>query len=199
MVISLALKVADRLVVPPLMTNLMVSPATAFVPTKEVVTLKPLVASLALIPELIFAITVGATGVLGAIVSKVKLLLPSALVLPALSVALALTLIVPLPKVVRSALVKVTACEAPVPVKDLVTVLAPLVKVTETAAPLSAVRVTTPPACVASVAVAPPATPVPSAKTGALGAIVSTLKVKVLEVPILPAVSVWVIVILSLP
>ena len=177
LVISLALKVADRFVVPPLMTNLMVSPATAFVPAKEVVTLKPLVASLALIPELILAITVGATGAVGAIVSKVKLELPSVLVLPALSVAAALTLIVPLPKVVRSALLKVTACEAPVPVKDFVTVLAPLLKVTETAAPLSAVRVTTPLPWVASVLVAPPATPVPSAKTGAVGTIVSTLKV----------------------
>ena len=109
------------MVVPPLITSLMVSPAKALVPAKVAVTLKPLVASLALIPLVILAITVGATGVLGATVSKVKLLLPKVLVFPALSVALALTLIVPLPKVVRSVLVKVTAWDAPVPVSNLVT------------------------------------------------------------------------------
>ena len=57
--------------VPPLMIRLSVSPTTAPVPAKEAVTVKPAVASLALIPLAIVAITVGAAGAVGAAVSTV--------------------------------------------------------------------------------------------------------------------------------
>ena len=73
-------------------------------------------------------------------------MLPELLRLPAASVAVALTLTAPLPKVVRSSAIKATACDAPVAVTDLVTVPAVPVKVTLTAEPFSAVSVTTPPA-----------------------------------------------------
>ena len=117
----------------------------------------------------------GAGGVVGATVSSTKLLVPAVLVLPAASVAVALTLMVPLPKVVRSPLVSCTATSvAPEPVTVLLTVLTPLVNTTETVAFVSAATETTPPAAVASEAVAPLETPAPRVNTGALGAVVST-------------------------
>ena len=131
---------------------------------------------------------------MGASVSSTKLVLPAVLALPAASVATALTVMVPLPRVVRSAAVSCTAMAvAPLPMTVLLTLLLPRVKVTLTVASCSAVRVTTPEAAVASACVAPPATPVPSAKTGAVGALVSTLCRAVKPVRMtMPAPSRWV-------
>jgi hypothetical protein len=120
----------------------------------------------------------------------VKLVLPALLALPAASVATALTLMEPSPRVVRSALLRTTACAEPVPVTVFVTVLLPRVKVTTVLAPLSALTVTAPPAAVASALVAPSATPVPSAKVGATGAAVSKVKLLVPALLALPAASV---------
>ena len=123
--------------------------------------------------------------------SRVKLVVPAWLGLPAASVAVAETLMEPSPKVAKSAEVSCTACAEPVPVTVLVTVLAPLVKVTVVVTPDSALTVTTPEAWVASVAVAPLATPVPCAKVGAAGAVVSTVTFKAgLAALSLPAASV---------
>ena len=116
-------------------------------------------------------------GAVGATVSRMKLLEPAALALPAASVAMALTAMVPSPKVARSAAASVTAAAAPVPVTVLVTVLVPLVNVTATVEPTSALTVTAPLDAVASALVAPPNTPVPKARTGALGANVSPVNV----------------------
>ena len=82
----------------------------------------------------------------GAIRSIMKLVLPIVLELPAASLAVALTLIVPSPNVTTSALLKTTACAAPVPVRVLVTVLAPLLKTTCSGDPARPVTVITPPA-----------------------------------------------------
>ena len=73
-----------------------------------------------------------------------KLVDPAALELPAASVTVALTVIVPSVKVVKSALVRVTACDAPVPVRYFVRVREPLVKEILSEAPFSALIVTTP-------------------------------------------------------
>ena len=110
----------------------------------------------------------------GAVVSRVNLLVPSLLLLPTPSVAVADTLMVPSPKVVRSAVASVTAWEAPVPVTVLVTVLVPLVKVTAMLELDSPLTVTTPLAWVASAAVAPPVTPMPRLTVGVAGGVVST-------------------------
>ena len=56
--------------------------------------------------------------------------------------------------------------------------------------PVSPDTVITPPTCVASAAVAPPVTPVPNAKVGTTGAIVSTVAVTAVVVVVLPTVSV---------
>ena len=98
-----------------------------------------------------------------------------ALTLPAASEAMALTLMLPSPRAVRSAAASTTATAvAPAPLTVLVTVAPPLrLKVTATLAPASAVTVTTPEGWVASAAVAPPVTPLPRASTGAVGAISS--------------------------
>ena len=80
---------------------------------------------------------------------------------------------VPSPRVVSSPEARTTAWAEPVPLTVLVTELAPLVKVTAMVAPASPETVTTPPAWVASVEVAPPETPAPRARTGADGAEVS--------------------------
>ena len=110
----------------------------------------------------------------GATVSSRKDVVPAELGLPAESEAVADTETVPLPRVVRSAGARTTGTAVvPLPVTVLVTVLEPRVKVTATEEPDSAVRVTTPPEAVASAEVAPLATPVPSVRTGALGAEVS--------------------------
>jgi hypothetical protein len=61
---------------------------------------------------------------------------------------------------------------------------------TETFEPGSAVKVTTPPVCVASVLVAPFDTPMPSASTGAVGAAVSSTNEVVPAALTLPAASV---------
>ena len=119
--------------------------------------------------------------------------------MPAKSVTLALTVIVPSPKVVRSPLAKVTPCAVPVPVTVLVSVFMPLVKVTSILAPLSPLTVTTPPVWIASVLVAPPLTPVPKAMTG-VAATVSTIKERDDELTeVLPAASVEVAVKLCVP
>ena len=81
---------------------------------------------------------------------------------------------VPSPRVVRSPAVSTTAWAAPVPVRVLVTVPPPVrVKVTVMPVPDSPVTVTTPPAAVASAALAPVETPVPRARVAALGTVVS--------------------------
>ena len=115
------------------------------------------------------------TGADGERVSRSKLLVPAPLALPTLSVATALTLMVPSPKVARSAGSRVTATGVvPLPSTVLVTVLAALLKVTSTVAPASATTVTTPETSVASTLVAPPLTPVPRAKVGDKGGSKST-------------------------
>ena len=96
---------------------------------------------------------------------------------------MAVTLTVRLPRVVTSAVVSTTACDAPVPVRVLVTVLtvlpAVLVKVTVTVEAASAVTRTTPVDWVASARVAPllAETPVPKARVGLFGLKVSTVAV----------------------
>ena len=122
------------------------------------------------------------------------MVVPALLALPAASVATALTLMVPSAKLARSALVKTTATAVlPLPMTVLVKVLAGValsLKVTTTVAPCSAVRLSTPALAVASSAVAPPATPVPKANTGASGAMVSSVKLVLLELLALPPASV---------
>ena len=129
------------------------------------------------------------TGALGAAVSSVKLVKPALLALPPASVAMALTLMVPLVSVARSPLVKCTGTGVlPLPVTVTGTLCEPLVNVTTTVAPASAVTRTTPSLTVlteASAAVAPLATPVPKVSTGATGAAVSTLK------PALSPMAMW--------
>ena len=131
--------------------------------------------------------------------SSRKLVVEAAAVwaLPEASVWVAVTVMVLLPRSLRSCALKTTACSLPVPVRGLVTLLAPLVKVTLTAAPLSAVTLTTPVVCVASALVAPSApvvTPVPRASVGAEGGLVSSRKlvVEAAAVWALPEASVWV-------
>ena len=103
-----------------------------------------------------------------------KEVVPAALAFPAASVAVADTATEPFPRVVRSPETRATAtADAPLPVTDLVTDPELPVKVTETEEPDSAVRVTTPPAAMASAEVAPLETPVPRARIGAAGAEVS--------------------------
>ncbi len=130
----------------------------------------------------------------GGVVSRVKEVVEAAAVcgLPARSVWVAETFTVPLPSVVTSAVVSVTGCGLPVPVRFLVTVAAPRVNVTTMAAEVSPVTVTTPEACVASDWVAPLATPVPRASVGAVGATVSSVKEVVAAAAVcgLPAESV---------
>ncbi len=110
----------------------------------------------------------------GATVSSMKLLLPAALTLPGASVATALTLIVPLPKVVKSPASKATTT-AVAPLPDTVLKTLPLgpVKVTSVEAPCSAVTVTAP--AIASALVAPPLTPATKLTVGAEGAVVSMI------------------------
>ena len=89
-------------------------------------------------------------------VSSEKEMVPAELAFPAASVAVAETATKPLPRVVRSPEVRTTATSAaPLPMTVLVSVPEVPVKVTETEAPDSAVRVTMPIEAVASVAVAP--------------------------------------------
>ncbi len=110
----------------------------------------------------------------GATVSSVKLLAPAALALPAASVAMALTLMLPLPSAVMSdALSATVTAVAPLPVMDLTTEPLGPVKVTWVAELNSAATVTTPAA--ASVLVAPLLTPVPRVTVGAAGAVVSMI------------------------
>ncbi len=99
--------------------------------------------------------------------------------LPAASVCVAETLIVPSPSVPRSPAASTTGWEKPVPVTVLVTgVRLGPAKVTLIAAPTSPVTVTTPTAgFVASAAVAPvPMLAVAIASNGAAGATVSSVK-----------------------
>ena len=112
--------------------------------------------------------------------------------MPAASVWVAETEMVPLPRVVRSPEVRTTACAEPLPVSVLVTVPPPLrLKVTEMAALFSPETVTTPPAAVASADVAPLETPEPRASVGAPGARVSIeIDGVVPAPPLLPAASV---------
>ena len=117
------------------------------------------------------------TGAAGAWVSTWKFLEDAAATdaLPAASVCVADTVIVPSPSLLRSPDSSTTATGvAPLPVTVLVTVPVPLVKLTAMLAPASPTTVTTPPAAVASAAVAPSATPVPNSKpTVTLGAVLS--------------------------
>ena len=133
---------------------------------------------------------VSVSACVGAVVSSVKLLVPAALALPAVSVATALTLMLPSPKLARSLLLSTTAWALPVPIRVLLTVPLPPVNVTTVLAPLSALTVTTPLAAVASVLVAPSLTPLPKLKTGALGMATSRVKaVAALSLRRLPAAS----------
>ena len=70
---------------------------------------------------------------------------------------------------------KITAAAEPVPAMVLITLPFDPVKVTSIEEEASPLTVTTPPTCVASPAVAPSPTPVPSAKTGASGTSVSSV------------------------
>ena len=125
----------------------------------------------------LLALTPGEMAVcVGAAVSRAKEVVPVVLAFPAASVAVADTETEPFPRVVRSPEARTTATpEPPLPVTVLVTVPLVPVKVTETEEPVSAVRVTTPPAAMASAEVAPLDTLVPRARTGAAGAAVSNV------------------------
>ena len=84
-------------------------------------------------------------GAAGGTVSRMKAVVPAVDGLPAASVAMAETLMVPSPRVVRSADVRTTGTAVePLPVMGLVTELAPFEKTTETEEPDSAVSVMTP-------------------------------------------------------
>ena len=122
----------------------------------------------------------------GFTVSNTKLVVAALLVTPAL-VAVALTLIVPFVRVVKSALVRETACAAPVPVSVFVTERVPLVKVIDSVTPLVPVMVITPLACVASEEVAPSLTPVPRARTGVEGPDETPVALNPIRVPPLPS------------
>ncbi len=126
------------------------------------------------VPESVSIAAMVATAV-GAVVSSRKLvvLAGAACGLPAASVCVALTLIVPSVRDAASPDVRTTGCELPVPVTVLMTVWAPLVNVTVMVAPSSPVTVTTPPAAVASASEAPSAIPVPSAMVTPAGAVLS--------------------------
>ena len=111
--------------------------------------------------------------------------------MPAASVCVADTVIVPSPSVLRSSGSSTTATGVlSAPVTVLVTVPLPPVKLTAMLAPASPTTVTTPSAAVASAAVAPSATPVPSASVGATGGLVSTKIPIAAAVPGLPTRSV---------
>ena len=97
--------------------------------------------------------------------------------LPAASVAIPLTVIVPLSRVSKSETLSSTGTAVlPLPVTIFVTVFASLVKVTIMSVPASAITVTTPVAAVASAAVASSAIPIPSSSVGASGGEVSSVK-----------------------
>ena len=134
------------------------------------------------------------TGAAGAIVSIVKVVVAAAAVcaFPAASVCVADTATAPSPRVSTSLDVSAMACAVPSPVTDLVTVPDWPVSVTTIAEPFSPLTVMTPPDAAASASVAPSLTPDPSANTGAVGAIVSTVNVAVFGVAScgLPAASV---------
>ena len=131
------------------------------------------------------------TGAAWRLVSSVKKVVPADEALPAASVAIALTPIVPSPSTARSSVLSKTGTGVlPSPVMVLVIVLLPLEKVTSTVLPNSAETVITPVVAIASSAVAPLTISVPSSRSGLAGGMVSRVK----DVPsvgeILPAASV---------
>ena len=139
------------------------------------------------------------TGIAGAEVSSVKLVVAAEPILPAALVATALTLMVPSPKVVSSFALSVTACVDPLLVSDVETLPLVPVKVTAMLVPVSPVTVTTPVLAVASAAVAPPDTPLPRVRDGAVGAERSSVKLVVAAEPVLPAASVATALMLMVP
>ena len=124
-------------------------------------------------------------------VSRVNVVSPTALRLPAASVATALTLTEPSPKVASSSLVSVTATGVlPAPVTVLITVTPPLrAKVTTVMAPTSALTLTLPLLVMPSVALLPLSAS--KASVGAAAAVVSRVKLSVPTALVLPALSVW--------
>ena len=134
------------------------------------------------LPSPSVSLTVTLVGALGTPVSSVKLVLPALLLLPAVSVATALTVMAPslnwLAPAPRSLADNWTDCALPVPVTVLVKVEpSASVKVKVTAAPASAVTVTAPVTAVASALVAPLLTPVPKARVGVVGAVLSSASI----------------------
>ncbi len=127
----------------------------------------------------------------GATVSRAKPPVLLVLVLPAASRAVVVTVTAPSPRLLRSAPVRLTAWAPPLAVKDFVTVLAPLLNTTLTAAPLSALTLSTPPAAVASAAVLALS---PRAMAVRLGGMVSRPKPPTVLRRMLPAGSVAVVV-----
>ena len=122
----------------------------------------------------------------GNTVSSVKPPIVRLLRLPAVSVAVVDTDTAPSPRPAKSSALSTTAWARPSLVKVLSTVPAPLVRLTDTNAPDSATKLSTPPAALASAAVLELS---PTATTARLGAIVSSVKPPLLLVLILPAAS----------
>ena len=148
-----------------LKTRLMLAPASLS-------TLTAPLAALALAALRLAALAVN-TGAVGASVSRMKLVLPSALVLPARSVALALTLTAPWPSTIKSTLVSTTGCAAPLPVRVLLTLWPLAAKVTSTLAPDSAATVMAP---ALFRALSAPSVAAAATSTGAFGVRVSRTK-----------------------
>ena len=84
------------------------------------------------------------TGARGATVSSTKLVLPDALVLPAASTALALTLTVACPSVASSLTPSATTCAAPLALRVLLSVWPLALKLSKRLVPASATTVTAP-------------------------------------------------------
>ena len=112
------------------------------------------------------------TASVGATVSRMKLPVPLNRVFPAVSLAVVATPTGPWPRVARSPALSATVCGAPLPVSVLDMLPAVPVKTTLTAAPVSALTVTTPPPAVASASVLAES---PTAATLSVGAVLSSV------------------------
>ena len=136
--------------------------------------------------------------VVGAAVSSVKVLVTALLGLPWLSVATAVTVMVPscnllLAPVPRSPASSLMVWLLPVPVTVLVTVLLPFAKVKTTLAPASAVKLKMPLLLVASAAVTPSAMPVTGVRLVRVGGSKSNkvLTLLLTAVWVLPLTVAW--------
>ena len=123
-----------------------------------------------------------------AVVSRTTEPVPAVLGLPAVSVCVALTLMMPSPSALSSALLSVTEpVVAMLAATVLVRLFAPLVNVSEAEAPASLLTLTLTPVALSLALIKP--SPEMAFTTGALGATVSTVAIRATVVVVLPAKS----------